>query len=125
LVAESTEQCLGAAELSAEGGILPEELGKKVAELLLEEISMGGCVDSRHQSMALLLMLLCPEDVSKVRLGKLTPHTIACLRLYKEVFGVMFKIKPDKAQGNNDSDAHTVLLSCLGIGYTNFARQTI
>ena len=32
-------------------------------------------MDSVHQSLALLFMVLCPEDVSKVRLGKLTPHT--------------------------------------------------
>jgi hypothetical protein len=33
--------------------------------------------DSAHQSLVLLLMVLCPEDVSRVRLGKLAPHAYA------------------------------------------------
>jgi hypothetical protein len=35
----------------------------------------GGCVDAQHQSLALILAALGPEDVSRVRLGRLTPYT--------------------------------------------------
>lgn len=38
--------------------------------------TQGGCVDTQNQSLALLFMVLGPEDVSKVRLGKLSPFTI-------------------------------------------------
>lgn len=52
----------------------------------------GGVVDSAHQPLILQLMVLTPEDVSKVRFGALTPQTINSLRLLKDAFGVTFKI---------------------------------
>jgi hypothetical protein len=42
-------------------------------------VPQGGCVDTQNQSLALLFMVLGAEDVSKIRLGKLSPFTIqAC-----------------------------------------------
>ena len=35
----------------------------------------GGCVDSSTQSLALLMMALGDKDVSKVKLGPLSPYT--------------------------------------------------
>jgi hypothetical protein len=43
----------------------------QVAQLLCDEVAQGGCVDSSHQPLTLLYMTLCPEDVSRVRFGKL------------------------------------------------------
>jgi RNA 3'-terminal phosphate cyclase-like protein len=117
LVAESTTGVYLSASVTAIEGTLPEDLGKVTALSLMNEISQGGCVDSAHQAMMLLLMILCPEDVSKIRLGKLTPYTVDCLRLYKEIFGVTFKIVPDPG-------TTTCVLSCLGIGFKNMARKT-
>lgn len=97
----------------------------------------GGCVDSAHQSLLFLLMVLCPEDVSKVRVGRLAPNayaprlvsdrcsstlvvgpcSIQSLRLFREFFGVTFKIEPDDKTG-------TVLLSCKGTGFKNLARKS-
>lgn len=65
------------AESLASSTPLPEDLGRLVASQLCEEISQGGVVDSGQQTLMLLLMLLGPEDVSKIRLGKLTPYTYA------------------------------------------------
>jgi RNA 3'-terminal phosphate cyclase-like protein len=64
-----------------------------------------------------LWMCLGPEDVSRIRLGTLSPYTIASLRLYKEAFGVEFKVTPDP-------QTKTVLLSCLGTGFRNMARAS-
>jgi RNA 3'-terminal phosphate cyclase-like protein len=79
-------------------------------------------------------MALCPEDVSQIRLGKLSPFTCASnfsaadfvyvswsrridfLRNLREFFGATFKIEPD-------TSTHTVLLTCLGIGYKNLAKK--
>jgi RNA 3'-terminal phosphate cyclase-like protein len=116
LVAESTSGALLSAELIGREGETPEDLGKKVAELLCEEIARGGVCDSQHQSLMLLMMILCPEDVSKVRLGALTPYTIDSLRLYKEMFGVQFKLK-------TDAESNTIIASCLGIGFKNLTRR--
>lgn len=53
----------------------PEEIALHAARLLLEDISTGGCVDSKHQWLVLLMMVLGKEDVSKCLMGDLTAHT--------------------------------------------------
>ncbi|KAG9453692.1 hypothetical protein H6P81_006596 [Aristolochia fimbriata] len=50
----------------------PETLGIRAASMLLEEIEQG-VVDSTHQGLLFLLCALCPQYVSKERVGKLTP----------------------------------------------------
>jgi RNA 3'-terminal phosphate cyclase-like protein len=126
LVAESTTGVILCAECSLETTTistnttsreLPEELGQRGAALLLEEIRKGGCVDTTAQSLALLLMCLGPEDVTRIRLGTISQYTIASLRLFKEAFGVEFKVRADK-------ESKTVVLSCLGTGYRNMARAS-
>mmetsp|Transcript_10871 Transcript_10871/g.37881 ORF Transcript_10871/g.37881 Transcript_10871/m.37881 type:complete len:396 (-) Transcript_10871:56-1243(-) len=116
LVAESTTGCVVAAEMAAAKGVLPEELGQTVSRLLCEEIRRGGCVDTCSQSLVFMLMVLSPEDVSKVRVGSLTDAGMDCLRHIRDVFGTTFKIKADPA-------TRTVLLSCLGTGYINYAKK--
>lgn len=44
----------------------PEDVGREAASMLLEEIFSGGVIDRAHQSLILQLMVLTPEDVSKV-----------------------------------------------------------
>lgn len=121
LVAESTTGVILCAECSLETSTntreLPEELGQRGAALLLEEIRKGGCVDTTAQSLALLLMCLGPEDVARIRLGTISQYTIASLRLFKEAFGVEFKVRAD-------TESKTVILSCLGTGYRNMARAS-
>eukprot|EP00611_Tribonema_gayanum_P018404 TRINITY_DN3150_c0_g1_i2.p1 TRINITY_DN3150_c0_g1~~TRINITY_DN3150_c0_g1_i2.p1 ORF type:complete len:131 (-),score=12.39 TRINITY_DN3150_c0_g1_i2:28-420(-) len=78
--------------------------------------SNGGCVDSTHQSLAMLLMVLCPEDVSRLRVGKLTAYSVQYLRHLRDFFGTVFKIKPDL-------ETSSVMLSCLGTGYKNLSRS--
>jgi RNA 3'-terminal phosphate cyclase-like protein len=77
LVAESTSGALVSAEIVAEAGQTPEDIGLTAAKALYREISLGGCVDSVNQWLVLLYMGLCPEDVCKVRLGKLSPFRYA------------------------------------------------
>lgn len=77
----------------------------------------GGCVDSTHQGLVFLLMALTPEDVSKVRVGRLTEYSIQYLRHIYEFFGVTFKIVPDMSN-------KTIILSCVGSGYKNIARKS-
>ena len=96
---------------------LPEDLGRRGAAMLLEEVKRGGCIDTGMQSLVLLWMCLTPEDVSRIRIGTLSQYTIQSLRLFKEAFGVEFKVKADQ-------ETKTVLLSCLGTGYRNMARAS-
>jgi len=52
---------------------LPEDLGEAAALALLDEVYYGGCVDSAIQPIALLLMALSSnEDVSSIKIGRLT-----------------------------------------------------
>ena len=62
-------------------------------------------------------MALTPEDVSKVRFGKLTEYSIQYLRHIRDMLNVTFKIVPDM-------ESKTVLLSCVGSGYRNIARKS-
>ncbi|KAJ4704882.1 RNA 3'-terminal phosphate cyclase-like protein [Melia azedarach] len=94
----------------------PEDVGEQIASLLLEEIEKGGVVDSTHQGLLFLLCALCEPDVSKVRVGKLSPYGIETLRNIRDFLGVTFDIKPDPATG-------TVILRCVGCGYKNLSRK--
>ena len=126
LVAETTTERAVCAELDAswfsadgqgESGPLasPEELGTRLAELLLDEVRKGGVVDAQTQPLLLTLMALGPEDVSIVKLGALTKVSVERLRLLKTFLGVEFKLE-------RQSD-DTVRCVCQGSGYTNFARS--
>ncbi|GIQ86872.1 RNA 3'-terminal phosphate cyclase [Kipferlia bialata] len=71
----------------------PEEIGRETALSLLAEIGAGGCVDTSHQVLILCAMALCREDVSRIRLGPLTPRAVRCLRLLYTVLGVRFSLE--------------------------------
>ena len=89
--------------------MVPEDMGKEAAGLLLNEISRGGCIDSTAQSLVFTLMVLCPEDVSRVRIGEISIAGIATLRLLREFFGVIFKLQPDTQKnkaGVEDTQKH-------------------
>jgi len=97
-------------------GTAADDLGATTAQLLCSEIAKGGVVDSSHQGLMVSLMALTPEDVSRIRLGKLTPHCIRTLRHLRDFFGIMFRIRADAEDG-------TVLLSCVGTGFKNMSRR--
>lgn len=94
----------------------PEDVGEQIASLLLGEIEQGGVADSTHQGLLFLLCALCPQDVSKVRVGKLSPCGIETLRHIRDFLGVKFDIKPDPSTG-------TVILKCVGCGLKNLSRK--
>ncbi|KAJ0025898.1 hypothetical protein Pint_07679 [Pistacia integerrima] len=131
LVAETTSGCFISADTAVshaqgEAGEIdndekeeltpPENVGEEIASLLLEEIQKGGVVDSTHQGLLFLLCALCEPDVSKVRVGKLSPYGIETLRSIRDFLGVTFDIRPDPSTG-------TVILRCVGCGYKNLARK--
>ncbi|CAO2585121.1 RNA 3'-terminal phosphate cyclase-like protein [Lemmus lemmus] len=126
LVAETTNGTFLSAELASNpqgqgAAVLPEDLGRNCAKLLLEEIYRGGCVDSTNQSLVLLLMTLGQQDVSKVLLGPLSPYTIEFLRHLKSFFQVMFKIET-KPCGEELKGGDKVLMTCVGIGFSNLSK---
>jgi RNA 3'-terminal phosphate cyclase-like protein len=94
----------------------PESVATSASFQLLEEIERAGCVDASHQPLLFWLMALCPEDVSRVRIGRLAPAAVATLRVIHDTLGVTFKLKADEADG-------TLLCSCVGAGYRNLAKK--
>ncbi|KDP27601.1 hypothetical protein JCGZ_19606 [Jatropha curcas] len=131
LVAETTTGCFISADTAvyhARGDDIAEmedkdkelmpaaDVGEQVASLLLGEIEQGGVVDSTHQGLLFLLCALCPEDVSQIRVGKLSPYGIETLRNIRYFLGVKFVIKPDPP-------SKTVILKCLGCGLKNLSRK--
>ena len=93
--------------------LVPETVGEKTAKLLLEEIKRGGYVDGSHQALALSLCAMSSQDeISQVRTGPLTPHSVETLRLIEAFFKVKFKIAPEQ-------QSRTLFLSCIGAGITN------
>jgi len=117
LVAETTSGCFMSCEQMGEAQSLPEELAENCTKMLLHEVLQGGCVDTSNQSFMLMFMVLGPEDISKVRIGKLSPYVIACLRHIKEFFGITFQITPDP-------ETKTIVLTCFGCGFQNLAKQS-
>jgi RNA 3'-terminal phosphate cyclase-like protein len=61
-------------------------------------------------------MVLTGENVSKLKLGKLSPYTIQYLRNLKTYFGIVFKVVPNRSD-------NTIMVSCFGTGFTNFSRS--
>ena len=80
------------------------------------------------QSLALLLAALGPKDVSRVVTGPLTEYTVHFLRHLKDFFEVVFKL--EKFSGADEGDeklsmgADKVLLTCVGVGFTNLSKRT-
>ncbi|XP_019175956.1 PREDICTED: probable RNA 3'-terminal phosphate cyclase-like protein [Ipomoea nil] len=94
----------------------PVDVGEQIASALLAEIEQGGVVDSTHQGLLFLLCALCPQDVSKVEVGKLSPYAIETLRHIRDFLGVKFVINPEPSSG-------TVILKCVGSGLKNMSRK--
>ncbi|KAI9115482.1 hypothetical protein K1719_013801 [Acacia pycnantha] len=84
--------------------------------ILLFLIHQGGVVDSTHQGLLFLLCALCPQDVSKIRVGQLSQHGIETMRNISEFLDLKFIIKPDPK-------THTVILICTGSGLKNLSRK--
>ncbi|XP_038660348.1 RNA 3'-terminal phosphate cyclase-like protein isoform X1 [Scyliorhinus canicula] len=125
LVAETINGTFLSAELASNpqgqgSPVLPEDLGQNCAKLLLEEVYRGGCVGSINQSLALLYMALGQQDVSKVQIGPLSPYTIEFLRHLKSFFQIVFKIEAQPMEEQKGGDK--VLMTCIGVGFSNISK---
>lgn len=133
LVAETTTGALISAECCAQRGsgsesqpqpqqqqqpdeLTAEDIGSLVSQYILEEISNGGVFDQSQQPLMLLLMAMGPEDVSKVRIGKLSKQAIVTMRYIREFLSVMFKVQPER-------NSNTIVLTCVGSGFVNTFKK--
>lgn len=61
-----------ASEADAEPLVVPEDIGRAAAQLLLEEVSRGGITDGTHQGLVLLMAALGPEEMNEVNEAPVT-----------------------------------------------------
>lgn len=133
LSAETNEGVIYAAEsVSNTQGTLPEDIGKTCANKLLDEIYRGGCCDSTFQWIMMLYMSLGPKNVSKVVVGPLSQYSIVFLQLLREFLGITFKLnaleKDKEIEDDDDMDegpSPKVVLTCVGIGYSNISKRVL
>ncbi|KZT09534.1 18S rRNA biogenesis protein [Laetiporus sulphureus 93-53] len=119
LLSETTTGAIHCAEAMSKPGVAPEDIALLASRALLSEVHRGGCVDSNHQVLVLLMMVLGSEDVGRCRMGEPTERTIQFLRDVKTCFGTTFKIIPaDPA----DPECSDYMFSCYGTGYMNANR---
>ncbi|CAG8982652.1 hypothetical protein HYALB_00006050 [Hymenoscyphus albidus] len=123
LIAEcSTEAVIYTADVAApsDGGVTPEDIGKKAAWQLLECIERGGCVTTVGMGTVLLLMAMGSEDVGRVRLGKGVVGTEDFISLGRDLkrFG-------GSNWGLRDCGDETgdIIVSVKGIGVGNVGRK--
>uniref|UniRef100_A0A4W5QDE7 RNA 3'-terminal phosphate cyclase domain-containing protein n=1 Tax=Hucho hucho TaxID=62062 RepID=A0A4W5QDE7_9TELE len=62
--------------------VLPEDLRRNWAKLLLEEIYKVGCIDSTNQSLALMYMTLGQENLCNALHGHLSLHTRTFITIF-------------------------------------------
>lgn len=136
LVAETVNEvgyvgeCLSNPKGSDKGPSLPEDIAKQATFNLLEEIYRGGCVSSINQSLALLYMSLGHNDISKLQLGPLNPHSIQLLRHMETFMKITFRLEQDaKVKSDIEQEfkkgSQKIMATCLGIGYQNLSKNVI
>ncbi|KAJ9457350.1 putative RNA 3prime-terminal phosphate cyclase-like protein [Diplonema papillatum] len=100
--------------------VTAEDIGLAAAGLLLDQVKKGGNVDSHHQLFCLLLAAIAPDNVTRVRLGPLTPAGDAGLTLCRDFFSISFSTKKDTTY----SYSPTTIYSCIGASLTNVSKKS-
>ena len=105
-----------------------EDVGILAANYLLDEIYKGGCADSANQSLAAVMMTLCEPNVVKFTTGPFTPYTVQCLRHIRDFYNIMFKldtITPEEGSNGSNIGASKVLMTCVGVGFSNYSKTAL
>ena len=127
LYAESTTGAIYTGEAvskpAGEEPSIPEDVAQEATDALFQEIFHGGCADSSCQGLALLLMALGESDLSKIRLGPLSPFAIQLLRHMKELLKVTFKLDSQQEESQEKSERSLkIVATCVGVGFTNLSK---
>ncbi|XP_062141080.1 probable RNA 3'-terminal phosphate cyclase-like protein [Drosophila sulfurigaster albostrigata] len=134
LLAETTDgvcfaaDCISNTREESDTPSIPEDLGREAAMRLLDEIYRGGCCDSAYQWLAALFMALGQKHVSKFLTGALSTYTVHFLQHLRDFFSVTFKLENPEIDDDEVDDvrgAQKVLMTCVGIGYTNVSKRVL
>ncbi|KAI5776502.1 RNA 3'-terminal phosphate cyclase/enolpyruvate transferase [Geopyxis carbonaria] len=119
LVAETGTACTYAADAVAAPAEAAEDVGRRAAWMLLEEVAVGGCVGRHVLPATLALMMMGVEgDVGRVVVGRgaVDAGLVSTLRDLKSAFGREVGVRED---GNGNGD---LLFAVVGRGIGNLAR---
>lgn len=91
---------------------------------LLDEIFRGGCADSTYQWLVCLYMALGQSNVSKYLVGPLSQYNINFLQHLRDFFSITFKLEnPEEDDNDSIAGSTKVLMTCVGINYTNISKR--
>lgn len=102
---------------------MPEDLGERCAFAMLDEIFTGGAIDSNNQATLLILAALASGDnISAIKIARITQQTVVALRHLKLFFNVQYKIKEceddvfqsDSEDSDNDDESEDKEMSQTG-----------
>jgi RNA 3'-terminal phosphate cyclase-like protein len=121
LVAESSTGVVYSADavVRPTGGEPAEEIGRKCALQLLEEISFGGCVSRSGVSTMITRLAMGSEDVGRLQIGRAVIGSEETIQLGRDLRKLGYN-----AWGLRDSDtSDDVVLSIVGRGIGNVGRK--
>ncbi|XP_076439997.1 RNA 3'-terminal phosphate cyclase-like [Babylonia areolata] len=110
VVAETSTGCLLAGSALGKKGVPAEQVGADAAQMLINNVENGGCVDEYLQDQLILLMALA-KGKSRVLCGPITLHTETAIHVAKQLTQAQFKIEKVSQTTN--------MIECEGIGFEN------
>ncbi|XP_072024002.1 RNA 3'-terminal phosphate cyclase-like [Amphiura filiformis] len=114
VIAETSTGCLLAGSSLGKRGVQAEEVGRQAAQMLLDSLQHGGCVDEHLQDQLIIFMALA-SGVSKIRCGPITLHTETAIHVAKQLTEATFTIK----SADDSSAPEAQIIECNGIGLQN------
>jgi RNA 3'-terminal phosphate cyclase-like protein len=125
LVAETTASgVFYSADIAApaEGGGVPEDIGKNCAYQLLEVIEQGGCASSIAAPTVLTLMAMGSEDVGRLRIGKKVLGSIEMFELARDL-GKFGASSWGLREVDEDGDSGDMIVTVKGTGVGNVGKK--
>ncbi|KAK7502271.1 hypothetical protein BaRGS_00006635 [Batillaria attramentaria] len=110
LVAETSTGCLLAGSALGKKGVPAEKVGADAAQMLIDNMKHGGCVDEYLQDQLILLMALA-RGKSRVLCGPITLHTETAIHVAKLLTQAKFNREKLSDMSN--------IIECEGIGLEN------
>ena len=102
------------------GGVVPEDIGKRCAYQLLEQIEQGGCVSQVSAGTVLILMAMGSEDVGRLRIGREVIGT-------EDLVGLARDLKTFGASSwglrDVEDESRDLVVSVKGSGVGNVGRK--
>lgn len=138
LVAESSTGCLFSADVASPptGGEPPEDIGKRCAYQLLENIAKGGCVEPAAAPTMITLMAMGSEDVGRLQVGREVLADPNMVQLARDMakfgtagWGVRDATKPADDEEDDEEDSNgshgDVVISIVGTAVGNVGRKVV